>query len=434
MTLITRSGFALAFYFLLAPVGGTIAMSSLLAQDDSFGEQAVRLIPPPLPAGSDVTRIFSPWGITFRSGSGTAPVAGVRRLFYWFEGPQLDQQGILNGAPGEDAGPMIIDFSSPVRRISLTVASPEAVTARVKRFDAVGVALGEQTEGLWENHIVGPRVLVQDEAGRAISRIEVEYENPNVPEALFHILADFVDPPVFRRCVAQVAHGRLPEGERALQTQLSITSPAINYRDLADVIAKVSLEFRDPSGGIMPVILDGQQNSHFDYTLKDVESKIARTTGSVSGLDRGYACVVSNYPVELAAVYRILDSGGKPISETGIQGAVPGYRFFGILQKSQAEETNTALALVNVSDKEARVAVTFFLPVFKRHTVEIVLPPGEQRASFIDELVSELVEQDVEGTVEIVSDQLVVGTIVRTIRGVVSASLPLGRSRTPGVM
>ena len=392
------------------------------------------LVPPPLPAGSDVSQVFGDWGITLDNRSEQTPISGSRSVFVWPEGPKTDAPAILNDAPdGEDAGPLVIHFSQPVRQLSLHLAASTAVTATERLFNSDGVLLREEATSLLPGYTLLNPVLLQDLEGRAISRVEVEYSDAHEPEALFLIHASFTNPPAFRRCVAQAAHGRLAEGERTLQTQLSMTSSAIpnRYSWPLHAVAMLSLEFRDPSGAPLPVILDGQQGAHFDSVLEDVQSKIVRTTGSVSELDRGYACVASNYPVELAAVYRILDSDGKPVSETGIQGAIPGYRFFGIFQKNLAEETNTALALANVSDQEAKVSITFYLPLFKKHTVEVVLAPGEQRASFIDELVSELSGKSAEGTVEIVSDQTLVGTIVRTIRGVVSASLPLGRSPTP---
>jgi hypothetical protein len=147
-----------------------------------------------------------------------------------------------------------------------------------------------------------PVFFLEDDEGGGISRIEVTYEVPNEPEALFLIRADFVNPPVFERCVAQVAHGQLADGERTIQTQLSLTSSAIRSAYLRfHAAATFALEFRDQSGQPLPVILDGQQGAQFDYLVEDGESKIVRTTISVSQLDQGYACVTSNYPFELTA-------------------------------------------------------------------------------------------------------------------------------------
>ncbi len=58
-----------------------------------------------------------------------------------------------------------------------------------------------------------------------------------------------------------------------------------------------------------------------------------------------------------------------------------------------------------------------------------MLVPGEQRAAFVDELVPELADRDFDGSIEIVEDGEIVGTVLRTIRGLVSSSLP-GRSPT----
>ncbi len=71
--------------------------------------------------------------------------------------------------------------------------------------------------------------------------------------------------------------------------------------------------------------------------------------------------LTANYPLEFGAVYRVQDRGGAPVSEAGIEGVRPGHRFVGVLQKETAGETNTALALANVSDEATTAAVTFFL-------------------------------------------------------------------------
>jgi hypothetical protein len=153
---------------------------------------------------------------------------------------------------------------------------------------------------------------------------------------------------------------------------------------------------------------------------------------SGSGLDAGYACVTSNYPLEFAAVYRVLDPSGAPVSEAGIEGVRPGHRFVGLLQKETAGETNTALALANVSDEETTAAVTFLLAPATTFRAEVSLPARGHGAWFVDEeeLFPELLGRDVEGTLEIAAEAPIVATILRTIRGVVSASLPLARQRT----
>jgi hypothetical protein len=420
----------LAGLCLLSTEGAVAQMNRF--QTEGFSQQAVVLVPPPVPDGSDATRLFADWGITFSTESGQAPVTGTRSAIANFGIPPAPVPVILGSGPnGEDTGALIIHCIAPVRRLYLSLGAEPVLVATVRYFDPEGVLMGELSKTLLPEYFPAVPFVVEAEEGQSIGRIEVEYDNPAEPETLFLIDADFVTPPSFRSCVTQVAHGLLPDQERTLETQLSVTNSAVpDSLDAFHAKAVVSLEFRDSAGTLWPAIADGEPTSRLDFTLQDVESKIVRTTNPVSELDQGYACATSNYPLELAAIYRILDADGRPVSEAGIQGTVPGYRFFGIVQKDRQEETNTALALANVSAEEATVSIRFLLPQFERREVEWVLVPGEQRAAFVDELVPELADRDFDGSIEIVGDGEIVGTVLRTIRGVVSSSLPLGRSPT----
>lgn len=299
--------------------------------------------------------------------------------------------------------------------------------AKATAFGKDGTVVDEMN--WWVNQISDLFILEEDE-GQWIYRIEVEIDEPAFAHRLYLILADFVDPPTFLRCIPQIAHGALPDG-RTLQTLAAMTNPEpLNIFGLQPT-PELSLDFFDNSGAPMPVALNGEITSQVTGTLAPRESKVFATTETVSasGLDPGYACLTSNYPLELAAVFRVLDETGAVVAEAGIDGQRPGHRFVGLLEKVPIEETNTALALANVSEIETTAAVSFFLAPNTTFTAEVVLGPGEHGSWFADELSSQLADRDAVGTVEILSDQPIVGTILRTIRGVVSASLPVNRQR-----
>jgi hypothetical protein len=136
-----------------------------------------------------------------------------------------------------------------------------------------------------------------------------------------------------------------------------------------------------------------------------------------------------------AAAYRVLDPSGAAVSEAGIEGVRPGHRFVGVLHKETAGETNTALALAHVSGEETTAAVTFLLAPATTFRAEVALPARGHGAWFVDEeeLFPELRNRDAhtkKGTLEVVGEAPVVAAILRTIRGLVSASLPLARQRT----
>ncbi len=340
---------------------------------------------------------------------------------------------ILNGSESEvSAGGMTINFDEPVRRVSLNMGAESETNVVARFFDRSGTFLGEDTGTLYG--IYPDEFALEDADGAGIVRVEVEYEETDVPEALNLIVAEYVEPRPFQRCVSQVAQGALPFEDRTLQTLLTITGlwADTDFRvpDLKSQI--VSLGFREPGGGPLTVNLGGEVNSDFEYLFSGhmyryLDSRILRTADSGSPLDQGYACATSKFPFELATVYRILDSTGAPLAEAGIDSSIPGQSFTGVFEKTIAEDTNTALALANVSDSEATASVTFFMSPNTTMEADVVLGPGEQGAWFADELAESLSGRDAEGTVEIISDEPVAVTILRTIQGVVSASLPLRR-------
>ncbi len=394
---------------------------------------AVRLNVPPQPDGSDVSRIFSKWGIELSSESGPPPVSGTRTVIPYEHLP-VDARAVLNGAIEVQAGALVVAFGSPVHVFGVALGAEHATDAAIRYFGTDGQLLGEEVQSLSYDYVWVAVALYVDVEERPISRVEIEYEDSEEPEALFSLWAEFVEPPVFRSCVAQIAHGAIPDTDRRLQTQLSMTNSAYPSTFFGAPDALVQLKLFDPSGEPSPVILDGQETSPAEFRLVGVGSKVVRTSGSGAELHRGYACATSKYPIEMAAVYRILDADGRPVSEAGIQASQPGYRFFGIFQKNQVEGTDTAVAIANISEHSAEISIKFNFPLPQPSSdATLVLQPGEQKARFLGELAPELADQDVEGTIEIVSDQEIVATILRTIDRVVSSSLPLGRSPASGI-
>jgi hypothetical protein len=416
---------------LIAALGAT---DSAIAQGpslDPFTEQAVVLAPPPLPDGSAAENVFSDWGILLSSTSGGTPVKETRTVWAWHEGPWIDAPVILNSGDGDNPGSMVIRFDSPVYRIFLQMGSERGGDGTATFFDADGAVVDRQTRSLQHQYnLLTPAFFLEIEEGPAISRIQVEYEDPDDPEALFTIHADFVEPRAFDQCVAHLAHGVLREGEGTLQTSLSLTNQAIwNVFLVPHPYASVSLEFRGQDGNPLPLDVDEIPGSRFELELDALESQFFYSSGVDGELVRGYACASSDYPLELAAVYRIVSPDGLPVTEAGIQGTAPGYRFLGAVQKDPDRETNTAMAVANPSDRVATVAVTFFKGLNTTLEAEVVLAAGEQQAWFVEEVLPELNGRRIEGSVQFVSDVEIVATSLRTIRGIVSASLPLRRMR-----
>lgn len=400
-----------------------------------FGDDWVALVPPSMPAGLNARAVFADWGVALSADDfASGPVGGTLAVR---PGPNVDavfeMPAVFNRSPeGEGGGAMTLRFDSPLRRVRIDLGAESSTEAVVGFFGIGGTVLGEVAGDVGRADLVPTEFPFEDDDG--IVRIEVTGRDAGVPVALLQIVAEFASPPSFSRCVPRVAHGAFPEGGWTLQTLLSAATlfPGTGLRVPEPVEVDLSLEFRDHWGAPLTVVLDDEAESGFEYALGYWQPRIARTTDSLSDLDAGYVCAASNYPFHFAAVYRVLDESGAPVSEAGIQGVRPGHRFVGVLQKEAAGETNTALALANVSDGEATAAVTFLLAPATTFRAEVALPARGHGAWFVDEeqLFPELFGRDAEGTLEIVSDAPVVATILRTIRGVVSASLPLDRQRT----
>jgi hypothetical protein len=413
-------------------VGILVAATAASAQAQAIfsSEDRVDLIPPPQPEGSDASDLFSQWGIKFSSESGARPVSGIRAVSPINQLIRIDETVILNGTLTEDAGALVIDFETPIRSFAVYLAAAFRTDATVSYFDADGLQLGEEVVEINVDDYGWPFLHAFEDVEGRIRRATIDYANPEAPEALFMLMVDFVELPVFRSCVAQVAHGPIAGSDQTLQTQLSFTSGAVTGPQW-QVITPVRSEILNPTGAISPLVLDGASGNPAEFELNEVRSEIAHTVNSGSGLETGYVCASSRYPIEIAAVYRILNEEGGPVSEAGIQGTTPGYRFFGPFQKEVLAETNTALAIANVSDGPATITITFNVPSSPHHREATqMLEPGAQGAWFVDELLSDFSDQDVEGGFEIVSDQRIVATSLRTIGGFVSSSLPLGKSRT----
>ncbi len=396
-----------------------------------YREEPLVLIPPPIADGGPAGDLFIDWGITVSSTSGSVPVMATLESFLAYEQYTPEPaSAILN--QGNAAGALVLTFNSPVRQVWIGVGSDKEVAATAVWFGRDGTAVEEKMRTFSsEYHLNSLDAPFRFEApeDEEIRRIEIGFDDPNEPEALFYLFAEFTDPPVFRRCVAQVASGPFGEGDRALQTQVSVTNSGIRNYNIGDSTASMSVEFFRSSGAPWQAI-EGE-DPEIRYVIGAMQSRFVQTSATPASLEQGYVCATSDYPLELAAIYRILDADGNPVSEAGIEGATPGYRFYGPFRANFEEATNTALAVANPSNEPTQVHFSFVVhPTFERHDLTVTLEPGEQRAWFIDELVGEFPSRTISGTLEIVGEQEIVATSLRTIRGVVSSSLPLARHRT----
>ena len=190
------------------------------------------------------------------------------------------------------------------------------------------------------------------------------------------------------------------------------------------------MSFRGPDGGAIAFMVDGGMDSSVLVPFPDRQAPMTRviSVASVESVSKGYACVRSHIPMEINVLYRLLDSANVIVGQAGIEAGKAGARFVGPALRSTEAGLETAIAVANPGQQMARLS--FRLPFCEStcsngREAEVELGPGEQRALFLPEMFDALPD-DFEGTITLSSDLPVVATLLLSVDGRVSASLPIG--------
>jgi hypothetical protein len=384
---------------------------------------------PKTPVGTDLKNVFADWNIEIE---GDKIVSEYRQVspgpaqqppppLYWI--PTL-----INGSTGgESSSTLVITLKEPAQLIGLDLLGG-GVTNRITVFDPNGNQLADHSFSFFSGF--SKQIGFEATEGELLSQVAVSYEE--YPEELIMIGINYYRPSEFKQCIAQFAHGSYAEPGQILQTILTLThksEPTLlgggRYRP--NPIADLTIDFKDIHGQPLMVELDGSPGNQFPYTLQALESRAVQTTGQPSSGKIGYICGRSNYPFELATVFRVLDTDGSALSEAGLNSGGIGHRFVGVFQKESANHVNSGIAVVNLGDSDATILFEFTTSPDSHYETEMILNPVAQRAWFIDELIPELSSIDATGTVTVTADQPVATIILRTIRGVVTSSLSMSR-------
>ncbi|MEE8585902.1 MAG: PQQ-dependent sugar dehydrogenase [Acidobacteriota bacterium] len=221
----------------------------------------------------------------------------------------------------------------------------------------------------------------------------------------------------FQEVLAQVADGPSPAGRFQSVIQLA------NNQDQA---ANGVLRFFNPDGSPRRIALGGEPSSEFAFSLPPGTTRSWTTPGDSDPLFSGWAEVSSDLPVSGSVLFTFRESESGRVHRAGLAGSPRGRTFTVPVSIDSDLMTNVGLAVANpsstdsaqlravISDLEGRVLVDF----------EVELAPLWRGAAFIDELGN--LPENFEGTLRIISDRDISPTLLLTVGGLPSASLPPG--------
>lgn len=221
----------------------------------------------------------------------------------------------------------------------------------------------------------------------------------------------------FRETFPQVADGSSPAGTFQSVIQL------VNNQDET---ASGVLTFHNANGSRHRLSLGGETASQFLFSIPPGASRSWTTPGDSDPLFSGWAELTSNLPLSGSVLYAYQETQSGRIHRAGVAHSPSGRTFTAPVSIRSDRMTNVGLAVVNPSATDsARLRVVISdLQGQAMVDKEIGLPPLGRGASFINEL-GELPE-DFEGTLRLISDREVSPTLLLTVQGLPSASLPPG--------
>jgi Protein of unknown function (DUF1566) len=187
-----------------------------------------------------------------------------------------------------------------------------------------------------------------------------------------------------------------------------------------------SLKFYDSEGEISRLSIDGENGLEFPFSIPARSSKILRTDGISDPVYVGWAAAITDAPISGMLQYSLETSAGKPLSEAGIQASPLAQELTASVQKNRATGLDTGMAIVNPAAKAS--IITILVKDQSEETViseEIELEPGQHLSMFLSQL-GELPDSFT-GTILIDADSPIAATLIRTIDGLHSSSLPFSQ-------
>ena len=370
---------------------------------------------------------FGHWGIGIGSDGGFSPV--VDQIFIPLAGfVSFLRNGTCEETPaGGDPSPLLIfDFGYPVTEAAFTfVNGGPGVTAELKAYDSAGRILGTfQSPEI--DAAQGVFFGIKITSGLPFSKVTVSYSSPQLQEQVVDFSFAYQTRPDFSSVIPQIGDAILGSG--ALKTIIVVTN-------LTDSTAEGQVALFSQDGSEMDLELAGESGTApatgvvttNSFSIPPRGSTVVTTPGTSDPVLQGYAIVSASVPVQTTAVFQFLDGGQAPTLEAGVAGTQEATFQSATVVRAQLGNVDAGVALANPGDTTASVDLQL---VDTRNEIfgvfHIDMEPGTHIARFVPDLFPSA-PANFTGSILIKSDVPVAATVIRTLSGLVSASLQVAQ-------
>lgn len=185
------------------------------------------------------------------------------------------------------------------------------------------------------------------------------------------------------------------------------------------------LRFVDDAGITRPLTVNGQTAEEFPFEIGPRSTQLFETNGSSQPFYAGWANVAADGPIGGVLIYSLQNPSGAILGEAGVADSAEAKKLAGPVSRDTGAGIDTGLAVANPSSTDPAAVIVRVKDGAGDELLvaDLSLKPGEHRAFFISE-IGELPEV-FEGTVLLDAEVEIIATLIRTVDGVQSASLPL---------
>jgi len=188
-----------------------------------------------------------------------------------------------------------------------------------------------------------------------------------------------------------------------------------------------NLRFYSSDGQASSMRIGGEEATVFPFTVRSRSSTVLETDAVSDPLFVGWAEIFVDGQISSMLQYILKNAGGKPVAQAGIASSPPAQRLTAAVSRDKLLGTDTGIAIVNPSSRD-RVQISVVVRDQNDDvviTVGALLEPRQHSAGYLSDL-GELPDQ-FEGTLLIDASADVSATLISTVDGVHSASLPFAQ-------
>ena len=370
---------------------------------------------------------FRNWGIGIGSDGGFTPI--VEQIFVPLAGiVSFLRNGTCAEMPaGDDSSPLLMfDFKYPVTEAVFSLGNGEpGVTAELKAYDSAGRLLGTfQSPEI--DAVLGVFFGIKATSDPPISKVTISYSSSQLQEQVIDFSFAYQTRPDFASVIPQIGDAVLGSG--ALRTIIVVTN-------LTDSTAEGQVALFSQDGSEMELELAGGRGTALatdggvanSFSIPPRGSAVLTTPGTSDPVVQGYPIVGASVPVQSTAVFQILNGAGAPTLEAGITGTQEATFQSAPVARAQLGSVDAGVALANTGDSTASLTLQLvntaneFLGLFQTD-----MAPGTHMAGFVPGLFPGA-PANFTGSILINSDVPVAATVIRTLSGLVSASLQVAQ-------